>query len=139
MCFEIGVEFGDHTRYEDLRQSSGITNATLSDRLKHLEDNDLIARRQYQSNPTRYEYVLTRKGSDTRLLTQALVQIGDKWAVAEDQHPPLRFVDRKTGRSVRLRLVDEETGETVKAQDVFPRVGPGTDDLIRWRLTYLKR
>jgi DNA-binding HxlR family transcriptional regulator len=57
---------------------AGITNATLSDRLKHLEDNDLIARRQYQSNPTRYEYVLTRKGSDTRLLTQALVQIGDK-------------------------------------------------------------
>ena len=34
------------SRYEDLRQSSGITNATLSDRLKHLEGNDLIERRQ---------------------------------------------------------------------------------------------
>ena len=96
-------------RYEDLRQSSGITNATLSDRLKHLEENDLIERHQYQSNPARYEYYLTRKGREIRLLTQALVQIGDKWAVAEDQCPPLRFVDRKTGRAVKLSPVDAET------------------------------
>jgi DNA-binding HxlR family transcriptional regulator len=127
------------SRYEDLRQSSGITNATLSDRLKHLEENDLIERHQYQSNPARYEYVLTRKGRDTRLLTQALVQIGDKWAVAEDQRPPLRFVDRKTGRAVKLALVDAETEETVKTRDVIPHEGPGADDLIRWRLTYLKK
>src|SRR5258705_13669919 len=50
------------SRYEDLRQSSGITNATLSDRLRHLEENDLIERRQYQNNPERYEYVVTRRG-----------------------------------------------------------------------------
>ena len=68
------------SRYEDLRQSSGITNATLSDRLKHLEENDLVKRRRYQTNPERYEYFLTRKVSDTMLLTLALVQIGDKWA-----------------------------------------------------------
>src|SRR4029077_13259780 len=80
------------SRYENLRQSSGITNATLSDRLKHLEENGLIERRQYQSNPARYEYVLTRKARDTRLLTRPLVQTGDKWVVAEDQRPPLRFV-----------------------------------------------
>jgi DNA-binding HxlR family transcriptional regulator len=127
------------SRYEDLRQSSGITNATLSDRLKHLEGNDLIERRQYQSNPARYEYFLTRKGKEIRLLTQALVQIGDKWAVAEDQRPPLRFVDRKTGRAVKLALVDAETEETVKTRDVIPHEGPGADDLIRWRLTYLKK
>ena len=33
-------------RYEDLRRSTGVTNATLSDRLKHLEDNELIERRR---------------------------------------------------------------------------------------------
>ena len=37
------------SRYEDLRQSTDVTNATLSDRLKHLEDNGLIERRQYQT------------------------------------------------------------------------------------------
>ena len=127
------------SRYEELRQSSGITNATLSDRLKHLEENDLVERRQYQSNPERHEYVLTRKGRDTMLLTQALVQIGDKWAVAEDQRPPLGFVDRNTGRTVKLALVDAQTQEPVKPRDLIPQEGPGADDLIRWRLTHLKK
>lgn len=38
------------SRNEDLRQSSGVTNATLSDRLKHLEANGLIERPRYQVN-----------------------------------------------------------------------------------------
>jgi DNA-binding HxlR family transcriptional regulator len=43
------------SRYEDLRRSTGVTNATLSDRLKHLEEHELIERRQYQTGPNRYE------------------------------------------------------------------------------------
>ncbi len=80
-------------RYEDLRQSTDVTHATLSDRLKHLEENELVERRLYQTNPERHEYILTRKGWDTILLTQALAQIGDKWAVAGDDGPPLKFVN----------------------------------------------
>jgi DNA-binding HxlR family transcriptional regulator len=127
------------SRYEDLRQSSGITNATLSDRLRHLEENELIERRQYQTNPDRYEYVLTRKGRDTMLLTQALVQIGDKWSAAAEERPPLRFVDRKTGHGVKLLLVDAETKEPVRSSDIIPQEGPGADDKIRWRLTYQRK
>src|SRR6202044_2410633 len=50
------------SRYEDFRQSSGVTNATLSDRLKHLEAGGLIERRRYQESPERFEYHLTEKG-----------------------------------------------------------------------------
>ncbi len=32
------------SRYEDLRRSTGVTHATLSDRLKHLEEKQLIDR-----------------------------------------------------------------------------------------------
>ena len=64
------------SRYEDLRHSTGVTNATLSDRLNHLEDHELIERRRYQTNPERYEYVLTAKGRDTILVMQALLQVG---------------------------------------------------------------
>ena len=39
------------SKYEDFRKSTCITHATLSDRLKHLEDNELIERRRYQTNP----------------------------------------------------------------------------------------
>ena len=127
------------SKYEDLRKSTDVTHATLSDRLKHLEENELIERRQYQSGPDRYEYLLTRKGRDTMLLTQALVQIGDRWAVADGERPPLRFVDRKTGHAVKLALIDAETQAPVRTRDIVPDEGPGADDLVRWRLTYLKK
>ena len=127
------------SRYEDLRRSTDVTNATLSDRLKHLEDNELIERRQYQSNPERYEYVLTPKGRDIILVMQALLQVGDKWAVSGDAGPPLKFVDRKTGHSVKLAMVDNETGQRVRTQDLLPQAGPGADELVRWRLTHFRK
>ena len=123
-------------RYEDLRRSTGVTNATLSDRLKHLEDNELIERRRYQINPERHEYVLTRKGRDTILLLQALAQVGDKWAISGDAGPPLEFVNRKSGSAVKLAMVDKETGQRIRAEDLLPREGPGADELVRWRLTH---
>jgi len=113
-----------------------VTNATLSDRLKHLEDHGLIERRRYQVNPERYEYVLTRRGRDTILLLQALAQVGDKWAVSGDAGPPLEFVNRKTGSAVKLAMVDKETGHRVRAEDLLPQAGPGADELVRWRLTH---
>jgi DNA-binding HxlR family transcriptional regulator len=127
------------SRYEDLRRSTDVTNATLSDRLKHLEDHELVDRRQYQTNPERYEYVLTAKGRDTILVLQALLQVGDKWAVSGDAGPPLKFVDRKTGHSVKLARVDNETGQRIKLQDVQPQAGPGADELVRWRLTHFRK
>src|ERR1700686_35146 len=102
------------SRYEDLRRSTGVTNATLSDRLTHLEDSELIERRRYQTNPERYEYVLTAKGRDTILVMQALLQWGDKRAVSGNAGPPLKFVDRKTGHMVKLAMVDNETGHRFK-------------------------
>ena len=125
-------------RYEDLRRSTGVTNATLSDRLKHLEDNGLIERRRYQVNPERYEYVLTAKGGDTVLVMQALLQVGDKWAVSGNAGPPLEFVNRKTGSAVKLAMVDKETGQRLRAEDLLPREGPGADELVRWRLAHFR-
>jgi DNA-binding HxlR family transcriptional regulator len=124
------------SRYEDLRRSTGVTNATLSDRLKHLEDNELIERRRYQLNPERHEYFLTPKGRDIILVIQALAQVGDKWAVSGNAGPPLKFVDRRTGHTVKLAMVDNESGQRVRAQDLLPQAGPGADELVRWRLTY---
>ncbi len=122
------------SKYEDFRKSTGVTNATLSDRLRHLEENGLIERQLYQTGPDRYEYVLTRRGGDLMLVIQALLQVGDKWAVTGEAGPPLKFVNRNTGRAVKLALVEEKSGETVRLRDVRPQAGPGADDLVRWRL-----
>ena len=123
------------SKYEELRKSTDVTHATLSDRLKHLEDNELIERRQYQTGPDRYEYLLTRKGRDIVLVIQALAQVGDKWGITGDAGPPLKFINKKSGRMVKLALIDEKSSEVVRLRDVQPQAGPGADDLVRWRLT----
>jgi DNA-binding HxlR family transcriptional regulator len=123
------------SRYEDLRKSTGVTHATLSDRLKHLEENDLIERRLYQTGPDRYGYALTRKGIDMILVIQALAQVGDKWKIAAEEGPPLKFINKNSGRAVKVALIDERSGEMVRLRDIRPQAGPGADDLVRWRLT----
>lgn len=122
------------SKYEELRKSTGVTHATLSDRLKHLEENELIERRQYQSGPDRYEYFLSRKGRDIVLVIQALAQVGDKWAITGNAGPPMKFINKNSGRPVKLALVDDKSGELVRLRDVQPQAGPGADDLVRWRL-----
>ena len=127
------------SKYEDLRRSTDVTNATLSDRLRHLEGHELIERRRYQVNPERYEYILTQRGRNTILIIQALAQVGDKWAVSGTPGPPLKFVSRKTGHAVKLALIDQQTGERVSSSDVQPQEGPGADDLVRWRLKHFRK
>jgi DNA-binding HxlR family transcriptional regulator len=123
------------SKYEELRKSTGVTHATLSDRLGHLEENELIERRQYQTGPDRYEYILTRRGWDMVLVIQALAQVGDKWAIAGDAGPPLKFINKNSGRPVKVALVDDKSGEVVRLRDVRPQAGPGADELVCWRLT----
>ena len=59
------------SRFEDFRRSTGVTNATLSDRLRQLEQNELIERRQYQTGPDRYKALL---GSTYRLRSNGIGQ-----------------------------------------------------------------
>jgi DNA-binding HxlR family transcriptional regulator len=127
------------SRYEDFRQSSGVTNATLSDRLKHLEANGLIARRRYQVNPERFEYLLTQRGRQIAPLMPVLAQIGDRLDVSGASAPPLRFVNRKTGAEVRWSFIDQKTGKQVSPSDLQVKEGPGADDLVRWRLSHGER
>ena len=123
-------------RYEDFRRSSGVTNATLSDRLKHLEANGLIERRRYQVSPERFEYFLTDKGRQIAPVMLMLSQIGDRWQVSGASAPPLKFVNLKTGGDVAWCFVDQNTGERLSAQDLGIQEGPGADDLVRWRLSH---
>ncbi len=121
------------TRYDDLQRSTGVTNATLSDRLKALEQNGLLRRQQYQSRPDRYEYVLTDRGRDIGLVLLAMMQVGDKWNLAALAGPPLRLVEGKSAHHVKVALVDVETGDQIDPQDVMVEIGPGADELTKWR------
>jgi DNA-binding HxlR family transcriptional regulator len=122
------------TRYDDLHRSTGATHAMLSGRLKGLEQNGLLERRQYQTRPDRYEYILTERGRDIGLVMLAMVQVGDKWNLDGLEGPPLRLVDNSTGHGVKLAPVDAETGVLVNPANVKIEPGPGADELMKWRL-----
>ncbi len=108
------------TRYSDLQNASNITHATLSDRLKKLENNGLVQKQLYQTRPERYEYLLTEQGREMAWLLIAMAKIGTKWNLSGWENVPLRFVNKATGNSVRLTLLDETTNKELDLADVMP-------------------
>ncbi|WP_266064103.1 winged helix-turn-helix transcriptional regulator [Brucella intermedia] len=122
-------------RYDDLRRSMDITHATLSDRLKSLEQAGLIDRRRYRTRPDRYQYAPTARGRDLALLMQALVQIGDKWRCEDGREAPLHFLDANTGARLKLALIDADTEIAQRERKIKIKPGPGSDDAMTWRIT----
>ena len=75
-------ELGDETRrFCELQDALGGANsATLSQRLKLLEDEGLIDRRLVSEMPPWVEYSLTDKGADLRRAITGIDRWADRWA-----------------------------------------------------------
>jgi len=68
-----------NTRFNDIKSNlNGISSNLLSDRLKHLEDNELIASELYSTHPPRYAYTLTESGRDLEDVFNAFILWGEK-------------------------------------------------------------
>jgi DNA-binding HxlR family transcriptional regulator len=124
-------------RYDDLRDSIGIPNATLAERLKHLVAQGIVERTQYQERPSRHEYRLTPKGRDLWKVNVALREWGDNWNATGFDAPTVEAVDRMTGRKLVLALVDPKTGAAISRDRIQFRPGPGADDTDRKLLSNL--
>lgn len=82
-------------RYREFLDSpEGIPTNILASRLKSLEGKGIIERRPYQTKPTRYEYVLTRKGVDLLPVLQQLAIWGYKH-IPGRWKPPAWFLDAR--------------------------------------------
>nr|WP_070958457.1 helix-turn-helix domain-containing protein [Hyphomonas sp. Mor2] len=78
---EIIRELVDHgpRRFSDLESTlTGIAPNTLSNRLKMLEDHDVISRKIYDTHPPRSEYHLTEKGLKMRPIIDAMRHWGQQ-------------------------------------------------------------
>jgi len=102
------------TRFDEFETGLGIATNTLSRRLKDLVAGGLLARRQYSSNPPRYEYLLTDKGRDLRPVMLALLEWGNKYEPRPGNSVVL--TDTETGKPVVLQLIDAVTGERISAR-----------------------
>lgn len=65
------------------RSLSGISPRTLSQRLRVLEEEGVIARTVYPEAPPRVEYQLTSKGRDLAPIVEAMRLYGEQWLAAD--------------------------------------------------------
>ena len=125
-------------RYDELRDSTGIPDATLAARLKHLVTHGIAERARYQDRPPRYEYRLTAKGRDLWKVCTALREWGDRWDATGYGAPTVETIDFVTGRKLSLAFVDRRTGVAPPSEQIQFRPGPGADETTRRLLGNLK-
>jgi DNA-binding HxlR family transcriptional regulator len=76
-------------RFSELQRSlEGISPKTLSDRLRRLEEAEVISRTCFAEVPPRVEYRLTGKGHALLPVLESMRSFGEEW-LADDQ-PPTR-------------------------------------------------
>lgn len=111
-------------RFDDLQAQTGMSPHLLSVRLKRLEQDGVLARRQYSERPTRHEYRLTDKGLDLYPVLLALKGWGEKWGgFAPDAEAALTIVHRRCGHEVSLAPRCPSCSEPVGARDAGVTLG----------------
>ena len=71
-------------RYHELRAAiPDISDRMLSERLRELEEEDVIARSVIPETPVRVEYALTAKGRDLETAVTAIGDWAERWIPAE--------------------------------------------------------
>jgi DNA-binding HxlR family transcriptional regulator len=75
-------------RFTQLERSlAGISPRTLSQRLRVLEEEGIIAREVYPEAPPRVEYRLTAKGRDIGPIVDAMRAYGEQWLAVDCAEP----------------------------------------------------
>ena len=67
------ILIGNCTFNEIKKALNGISSNLLSDRLKHLEEQGLLASNLYSDHPPRYKYTLTERGRGLEIVFNALI------------------------------------------------------------------
>ena len=72
-------------RFSELEHSCpGISPRTLSERLRALEEAEIVSRRSFQESPPRVEYELTAKGQGLLPIIEEMRLFGREWLVADE-------------------------------------------------------
>uniref|UniRef100_UPI000493B982 winged helix-turn-helix transcriptional regulator n=1 Tax=Herbaspirillum lusitanum TaxID=213312 RepID=UPI000493B982 len=66
------------TRFDQFQKNLAISPNMLTRRLQTLVDAGLLERRRYREHPPRYEYILTERGRDFRIVIAAMYDWGSR-------------------------------------------------------------
>ncbi len=113
-------------RFADFERSLGCARNLLSDRLKLLVGEGILATEPYQEPGarTRQRYVLTAKGKELLPILIALREWGDRH-LAGPEGPPSYVLHKGCGEHVSLGLRCAEGHAIESADSLEPAPGPG--------------
>ncbi|MGI5130002.1 winged helix-turn-helix transcriptional regulator [Pseudonocardia sp. CA-107938] len=120
------------TRFDDFHAGLNIARNTLADRLKTLVAEGLMEKRPYQTEPVRYDYVLTRKGREFFPVLVALQQWGDHW-LADEAGPPIVLHHERCGHDAEATVVCSHCNEPMTSADTTLHLGPGYPERLTRR------
>src|SRR5882757_5176814 len=103
-------------RFDRFQSELGIARNTLADRLSTLVEHGLMTKEPYQSDPVRYEYLLTDKGKDFYPVLAAMSAWGDRW-LDNGAGPPITHHHRPCGHDMHAEVVCSECREPLQADD----------------------
>jgi len=89
-------------RFGDFVARLDVPKAVLTARLNRLVEEGMLDKVEYQSNPVRYEYQLTEKGSAFGDVLAAMWRWGNDW-MWSDGEAPVALKDRETGANPNAR------------------------------------
>jgi DNA-binding HxlR family transcriptional regulator len=114
--------FFGNRRYDKILTELAIAPNILTDRLSRLASYGVFYRRQYQSSPDRFEYLLTDMGLDLYGPFIAMLRWGDRWL--SKGKPPLLLKHLACGHDFHAEVVCDACKEPIVAAD------------MRYKLTY---
>jgi DNA-binding HxlR family transcriptional regulator len=101
-------------RFQDFQTSlKGIAPSILSDRLKLMEEAELIERRFYSDHPPRAEYVLTDKGKELGMVVGALAAWGSRHV-----HQETALIHTECGKPVQVGFYCPHCADRVRGTSV---------------------
>ncbi len=111
-------------RFDDFQRQTGASPASVSSRLRKMEEAGLIRREAYSEHPPRYEYRLTDMGKALWPAIIALKTWGDDWVdgPVDGRATPVEIIHKSCGHVVAPQMTCPDCGEAMTAHDAHARL-----------------
>lgn len=116
--------------FEGFMRSLGIARNTLTDRLRHLVEEGMLAQIDVGKRGTRFEYVPTQKAKEFQTPLMAIMQWGDRWVSGSGNEPAIA-VDRKSGVTIEQMAVRNSSGRVISSDELTFKPGGGATKATR--------
>lgn len=124
--------FSGTSRFTDFERYLDIPKNTLTERLEHLVENEVMEKEPLPPRGRRFAYQLTPRGRDLLTVLTAMRDWSNRWVYGPGKEPFV-VVDRTSGKQLPPVRLRDSKGALVTPSDLMAKPGPGADKAIRDR------